>query len=509
MKNLFYLCLAIVLCQACQDQSLQSTSNWGVEYPAKGAYAEEPMNTENYAAIVENQFTSPQDQPLSTFSIDVDYASYSNTRRFIKNGSLPPVDAVRIEELVNYFPYHYAEPMAGQPFSVHTELSPCPWQPENQLLHIGLKAKEVPMAEVPASNLVFLLDVSGSMSSPDKLPLLINSFQLLTNQLRSEDRVAIVVYAGASGVVLPSTPGNQKDRILAALEGLEAGGSTAGSEGIELAYQIAEEHFIQNGNNRIILATDGDFNVGVSSEGALRRLIEQKREKGVFLSVLGFGTGNIQDVKMETLADHGNGQYAYIDDLMEARKFLVTELSSTLLTVAKDVKIQIEFNPERVGKYRLIGYENRLLAAEDFNNDQKDAGEIGAGHTVTALYELMPPGTGSAKVDPLKYQAKTSTSAAQSGEWGMLKLRYKEPQGSTSKLIAEPITQADWTPQPSEDLAFSSAVAGFGMLLRKSEHAGNMNYEQVLALARSGKGEDYSGYRAGFIQLVELAKELK
>jgi len=509
MKNLFYLCLAIALCLSCQDQSLQSSSKWGAEYPATGALADESMNTENYAAIEENQFLSPQDQPLSTFSIDVDYASYSNTRRFIKNGSLPPVDAVRIEELVNYFSYNYAEPMAGKPFSVHTELSPCPWQPENQLLHIGLKAKEVPMIEVPASNLVFLLDVSGSMSSPDKLPLLINSFQLLSNQLRPEDRVAIVVYAGASGVVLPSTPGNQKDRILAALEGLEAGGSTAGSEGIELAYQIAEEHFIQNGNNRIILATDGDFNVGVSSEGALQRLIERKREKGVFLSVLGFGTGNIQDAKMETLADHGNGQYAYIDDLLEARKFLVTELSSTLLTVAKDVKIQIEFNPERVGEYRLIGYENRLLAAEDFNNDQKDAGEIGAGHTVTTLYELTPPGSRSGKVDPLKYQTNKATTAAHSEEWGMLKLRYKEPQGSVSKLIEEPITQADWEAQPSEDLAFSSAVVGFGMLLRKSEYAGDMNYEQVLALARSGKGEDHSGYRAGFIQLVELAKELK
>ncbi|PYP39990.1 MAG: hypothetical protein DMD43_09535 [Gemmatimonadetes bacterium] len=456
------------------------------------------FNTEEYKRIYDNAWRAPTRDPLSTFSIDVDAASYTNVRRFVAEGRLPPKDAVRIEEMVNYFRYDYPEPSGAEPFTVTTELAPAPWGANHRLALIGLQSKRIPMEALPPNNLVFLLDVSGSMDEPNKLPLVKSAFRLLVNQLRPQDRVAIVVYAGAAGQVLPSTPGDRKDQILDCLERLEAGGSTAGAQGIVLAYQAARKSFLPGGNNRVILATDGDFNVGVSSEGELVRLIEEQRQSGIFLTVLGFGTGNLKDARMEQLADKGNGHYAYVDNILEARKVFVQELGATLLTVAKDVKIQVEFNPARVAAYRLIGYENRLLANEDFNDDAKDAGELGAGHSVTALYEIVPAGApldvkvGS--VDPLKYQRPAGAGRpAGDGEWMTVKLRYKEPSGSTSRLIAA----------PSESFRFATAVAGVGMLLRDSEHKGAATWQSLLALARGARGEDREGYRAEFIRLVE------
>lgn len=468
------------------------------------------LNTENYSTIRENGFKDAKSSPLSTFSIDVDNASYSNIRRYLNQGQLPPADAVRIEEMINYFNYAYPEPSGEHPFSVNSELGKCPWNENHYLMKIGLKGKNIDKSELPASNLVFLIDVSGSMSSPDKLPLLKRAFAMLVNELRAEDRVSIVVYAGAAGKVLDSTPGNKKQKILEALENLNAGGSTAGGEGLKLAYQIAHENQIKNGNNRIILATDGDFNVGVSSTSEMERLVEKERESGIFMSVLGFGTGNIQDDKMETIADKGNGNYSYIDNIQEARKVFISEFGGTLFTIAKDVKFQLEFNPKHVKSYRLLGYENRLLNNEDFNDDKKDAGEMGTGHTVTALYEIVPVGAEStpSAVDPLKYQDTTPASEKFGNELLTVKLRYKDPQGNKSKLLEQPV-QNSMSEKTSDDFRFAAAVASFGMLLRTSEFKGSTTIDSILNLAKSAKGTDEEGYRAEFIQLVKTTADLK
>ncbi|ACB00840.1 MULTISPECIES: VWA domain-containing protein [Cyanophyceae] len=471
------------------------------------------LSQEDYNLIRDNPFQLVRTEPLSTFALDVDSGAYSNVRRFLDDGQLPPADAVRLEEMINYFTYDYPAP-DNQPFAINTELSQAPWQPQHQLLRIGIKGQEIENEALPPSNLVFLFDVSGSMNDPDKLPLLKSAFRLLVNELRPEDRVSIVVYAGAAGLVLPSTSGAEKETILAALDNLEAGGSTAGGEGIELAYQEAADNFLDNGNNRIILATDGDFNVGMSSDAELIRLIEQKREQDIFLTVLGFGTGNLKDAKMEQLANNGNGNYAYIDNILEAKKVLVTEMGGTLLTLAKDVKIQVEFNPTQVQAYRLLGYENRLLTAQDFNDDTKDAGELGAGHTVTALYEIVPVGVDSPvelpTVDDLKYQETQSNSGNFAGELLQLKLRYKPPTGDNSALITQAIAN-DSKPldQASPDFRFAAAVAEFGMLLRDSPYRGESSFDQVLELAQGSKGADPEGYRSEFIQLVKTAQALK
>jgi Ca-activated chloride channel homolog len=476
-------------------------------------YQHPDFNTEGYSTVHENGYKLVMNDPLSTFSIDVDRASYSNVRRFINMGQMPPVDAVRIEEMINYFSYDYPEPEGKHPFSVYTELSTCPWNSNHQLLHIGLKGREMEKSSLPASNLVFLIDVSGSMESPNKLPLLKNAFNLLVNQLRPNDRVAIVVYAGAAGLVLESTPGSQKETILKAIDRLSAGGSTAGGQGLKLAYKVAEENFIKGGNNRIIIASDGDFNVGPSSNAEMERMIETEREKGIFITVLGFGMGNYKDDKMEIIANKGNGNYSYIDNIQEARKVLVSEFAGTLFTIAKDVKFQLEFNPARVQAYRLIGYENRLLNKEDFNNDKKDAGEMGAGHTVTALYEIIPAGSdvNIAGVDPLKYQANASkVKPDPNAELLTIKLRYKQPDGETSILIDKP-ERGRLIPlnQTSDNFRFSAAVAQFGLLLRGSEFKGNANIDQVVSMARNSRGNDDEGFRSEFIQLVRTASSLK
>lgn len=475
--------------------------------------ASEQYNREGYNPIDENPFLRAINSPLSTFAIDVDGASYSNVRRFINNNQLPPKDAVRIEEFLNYFTYDYPEPEGDRPFSLTTEISQAPWNPQHKLVHIGIQGKRLDAEKLPPSNLVFLLDVSGSMDSPDKLPLLKSALRLLVNELRETDRVSIVVYAGSAGLVLPPTPGNQKDKILDAIASLNAGGSTAGGEGIKLAYEVARQNFMPSGNNRVILATDGDFNVGISSDAELIRLIETYRDRHVFLSVLGFGTGNLQDAKMEQLANRGNGNYAYIDNILEAKKVLVNEIGGTLLTIAKDVKIQVEFNPAKVQAYRLIGYENRLLQAEDFNNDKKDAGELGAGHSVTALYEIIPVGVTSSvelpEVDPLRYQPNQQFSHNNSAELMLIKLRYKPPNGDKSELISQPLI--DWQiplENASNNFKFAAAVAEFGMILRESPYQGSANLNQVVNLARQSQGQDVSGYRAEFIRLVETCKML-
>ena len=473
-------------------------------------YPQEPFNREGYSAIHENGFKEAIKSPLSTFSIDVDAASYANVRRFLNNGQKPPVDAVRIEEMINYFNYDYPQPENGHPFAIYQELAHCPWNEENMLLHIGLQGEKIAMDNLPPSNIVFLLDVSGSMSSQNKLPLLKKAFKLLVQQLREEDRVAIVVYAGSSGLVLPSTKGSDKQKIIESLERLNAGGSTAGAAGLKLAYQVATENFIKNGNNRIILATDGDFNVGQSSNAEMERLIEKEREKGIFISVLGFGMGNYQDDKMEIIADKGNGNYAYIDNIMEAKKVLVNEFGGTLFTIAKDVKIQIEFNPAIVESYRLIGYENRLLNDEDFEDDKKDAGELGSGHTVTALYEIKIANKESLKNNTLKYQTSNLNNLAKEGdEVATVKFRYKKPDKHKSILLEEVIPFKDqYFNEMSDNFKFSAAVAGFGMLLRDSEHKGNATYKSVIDLAQSSKGKDKEGYRSEFIQLIKLSQHL-
>ncbi|MEO2062833.1 MAG: von Willebrand factor type A domain-containing protein [Christiangramia sp.] len=468
------------------------------------SYANPPKNTESYKPIEENIFKRVGNAPLSTFSIDVDRAGYSNIRRMINNGQDIPVDAVKIEEMVNYFNYDYPQPTGNDPFSINTEVAATPWNDQTQLVKIGLQGKIIPLDAVPASNLVFLIDVSGSMNSPNKLELLKSAFKLLTDNLREQDKVAMVVYAGAAGVVLEPTSGNEKAKIKEALQKLQAGGSTAGGEGIKMAYKIAEEHFIEGGNNRVILATDGDFNVGASSDRAMEDLIEEKRNSGVFLTCLGFGMGNYKDSKIETLADKGNGNYAYIDNMQEAKRVLGTEFGGTIYTIAKDVKIQVEFNPGKVAAYRLIGYENRLLNDEDFNDDQKDAGELGSGHTVTALYEIIPVGVKSKflkEVDDLKYSKMKNKDFGE--ELLTVKFRYKEPDGNNSKLITKTVNSPETRKEPSEDLKFMSAVAIFGMNLRESEYANNCGNEVVIDLAEAGRGADGDGYRAEFIRLVK------
>ena len=468
-----------------------------------------PFHTEAYDHLDENPFRRVADDPLSTFSIDVDTASYANVRRFLNDGALPPAGAVRIEELINYFRFDYPRPQDAAPFSITTELSECPWNPRHRLALIGLQAPDVEEEDARPRNLVFLIDVSGSMQPPGKLPLVRTAMRMLADVLTARDRVAIVVYAGASGLVLPSTPGDRKTRIHRAIAELESGGSTNGAAGITLAYQVAREHFIDGGVNRVVLATDGDFNVGVTSQDALVRLIEEQRASGVFLSVLGVGTGNLKDSTMEKLADRGNGNYSYLDSLHEARKVLVSEAGGTLVTVAKDVKIQVEFNPAAVSAYRLIGYENRILRHEEFNDDRKDAGEIGAGHSVTALYEIVPPGVAieTPGVDPLKYQqVPPRTAAASSGELLTVKLRYKAPQGDASRLLQ--VAVPDRPAPMGANLGFASAVAEFGMLLRTSPHAGGASFEAAAGRARRFRGPDPDGYRAEFVKLTELAASL-
>jgi Ca-activated chloride channel homolog len=465
------------------------------------------FNTESYDRIDDNPFRRAAQDPLSTFSIDVDTASYANVRRFLNSGSMPPADAVRIEEMINYFRFDYPPPVNGVPFAVTTELTACPWNPAHRLALIGLQAQTVDLDKVPARNLVFLLDVSGSMEPPDKLPLVRTAMRMLVDTLTARDRIAIVVYAGASGIVLPSTSGAHKERIHEAIGRLEAGGSTNGGQGITLAYQVAQEQFVKGGINRVILATDGDFNVGVTNQGDLTRLIEAKRAGGIFLSVLGVGTGNVKDSTMEKLADRGNGNYAYLDSLHEARKVLVNEGGATLVTVAKDVKIQVEFNPANVAAYRLIGYENRMLMNQDFNDDRKDAGEIGAGHTVTALYEIVPAGAevNVPGVDPLKYQRPAPPATRVAGDELMtVKLRYKAPDADVSKLIAVPVKNQSH--EMSGNIGFAAAVAEFGMLLRQSEHRGASSYASASALAKRFRDPDPDGYRAEFVRLVELAE---
>ncbi len=470
----------------------------------------EPGNTEAYARIEDNRFLTAAANPLSTFSIDVDAASYSNVRRFLSQGTLPPADAVRLEELVNYFSYTYPDQTGRHPFAVSADVGPCPWEPEHRLVRIGLQAKKMATRDLPPSNLVFLIDVSGSMQSEDKLPLVKQAFRALVQELRPEDRVGIVVYAGAAGLVLPSTSGSDKTTILAAIDRLEAGGSTAGGAGLRLAYDVARENYLPEGNNRLILATDGDFNVGVSSDAEMIRLVETRREEGTFLTVLGFGTGNLKDTKMEQMADKGNGHYAYIDNFREAHKVFVREFGGTLFTVAKDVKIQVEFNPARVQAYRLLGYENRLLAKEDFADDRKDAGEMGAGHAVTALYEVVPTGAAPVAIgeDSLTYQQVTiRPSANRSSELLTVRLRYKEPTMSRSRLLSVPVVDRG-DRQSSDDLRFASAVAAFAMVLRNSEYKGTADYNLVLALAREARGDDEDGYREEFISMVERARAL-
>lgn len=478
-------------------------------YRTKNSYT---LNSsrETYKAIDEGGFKKTTKDPVTTFSADVDNASYSNVRRMINYGQKPDEDAVRIEELINYFDYNYAPPSEGSktPLNATTTLSSCPWNPDNYLLRIGLQAKKIDLAKAPPSNIVFLIDTSGSMYSPDKLPLLKESFKLLLESLRPEDRVAIVVYAGAERVALPSTPAKEKDTIIKVLENLEAGGSTAGGAGIQKAYQIARENFIEKGNNRIILATDGDFNVGVRSDGELKRLVEKERQSGVYISVLGYGMGNYRDDMLETIANKGNGNYAYIDNIAEAKKVLVNEFGGTLYTVAKDVKLQLEFNPQYVKQYRQIGYENRALENEDFKDDSKDAGEIGAGHTVTVLYELVP--AKGKTTDELRYQKQNTQ--AHKDELAFLKIRYKDPYIKRAKSVEEstpiPFTLTDLA-QTDDDYRFAAAVAEWGMLLRNSKYKAQSSYNQVLELAKNALGEDKEGYRKEFIRLVELSEKIK
>ena len=467
------------------------------------------FDTEEYGYWLENDYQSPKNTPLSTFSIDVDKASYANIRRFIEQGQKPPAGAVRIEEMVNYFDYNYPQPQGEHPLSIISEIGTCPWNQEHLLLHIGLQGKKIDLSKAPRNNLVFLIDVSGSMNQDNKLPLVKQAFKLLVNNLREEDRVAIVVYAGAAGLVLPPTSGSNKAAIIEALDKLEAGGSTAGGAGIQQAYKIAKENFLKEGNNRVILASDGDFNVGVSSESELVRLIESKRNDGIFLSVLGFGLGNYKDSKMEMLADKGNGNYAYIDNFEEAKKVFGKEMGGTLYTIAKDVKLQLEFNPKYVESYRLIGYENRIMAAEDFNDDKKDAGELGSGHTVTALYEIIPKGVKKGdnemnSVDPLRYQQTKTTSKSNSEEFVFVKLRYKKPNSDNSILLDKTIdNQSLRLENTSNNFRFSAAVAAFGQLLRASKYQGDFSTKKIIALAEGSFDKDTEGYRAGFVKLVQ------
>ncbi len=487
------------------EDAAQEPQSQGYDVPEETRY---DNSSEEYGQFIENGYKSPLEYPLSTFSIDVDTASYSNIRRYLNDGSLPPADAVRVEECINYFNYNYDAPSGRDPIGIGVTISGCPWNTDRYLARVSVKAQELDLSEAPDSNLVFLLDVSGSMDDSDKLPLVKSALIMLTDNLGDTDRVSIVVYAGASGVVLEGCPGEDKMSIERALESLHAGGSTAGGEGIKLAYNIAEDNFISGGNNRVILCTDGDFNVGLSTTDELEDLIEQKRKSGVFLSVLGFGQGNIKDNKMETLADKGNGNYAYIDSLIEAQKVLVNEMSSTLFTIAKDVKIQVEFNPDAVLEYRLVGYDNRMLNPEDFNNDKKDAGEMGAGHTVTAFYELILVGSqGSGDIDDLVFQdnPKPKDSVKIADDWLYVKARYKEPEQDVSQLLTVMAGKKDYTSSPDSDFVFASAVAEFAMLLKDSDYAQDASFPDLIKRAKNSKGWDENGYRAQFIQLAELA----
>ncbi|WP_333577083.1 vWA domain-containing protein [Sphingobacterium sp.] len=471
------------------------------------------QNQESYQKLKENSFINPRKEPLSTFAADVDAASYSNVRRFINSGTLPEKDAVRVEEMINYFQYQVAGPKNGEPVNIVTELTKAPWNTTHQLMRVTLKAKDIPTANLKASNLVFLIDVSGSMMGPGRLPLVKASLKMLVDQLRAVDHVAIVTYAGSAGVKLESTPGDEKMKIKSAIEELEAGGSTAGAAGIKKAYEIAKQQFIKGGNNRIILASDGDFNVGESSDESMEELISKESKSGVFLTVLGYGMGNLKDSKMEILADKGHGNYAYIDNIFEARKAMVTEFGGTLFTVAKDVKIQVEFNPSYVQAYRLVGYENRLLEAEDFNNDQRMGGDMGVGHVVTALYEIVPVGVESGvigTVDPLKYQQQADQATGRrNAELATVKFRYKEPEGEKSKLQQKVVgTTVTELKSVSEDLQFVTAVAELGLLLRDSDFKQKANFDQLIARAKASKGKDEEGYRAEFIRMAENARDL-
>jgi Ca-activated chloride channel family protein len=471
----------------------------------------EDYNREGYDNIKENEFQKVTDHPLSTFSIDVDAASYSNVRRLINEGRLPTPGAVRIEEMINYFSYNYPQPANDKPFSITTESAQCPWNDNHQLVMIGLQGRKIDFEKLPPSNLVFLIDVSGSMKEENKLPLVKSSLNLLAEHLRPEDKIAIVVYAGNAGLVLPST--NDKYRIREAINSLEAGGSTAGGAGIKLAYQIAQENFLKTGNNRVILCTDGDFNVGASSDDELENLIEQKRSSGVYLTVLGFGTGNYQDSKMQKLADKGNGNHAYIDNINEAKKVLISEFGGTLFTIAKDVKLQVEFNPAKVKGYRLVGYENRMLAKEDFNNDKKDAGDMGSNHTVTALYEIIPANAENDEeletVDPLRYQSQKPAKQPSvfSNELMFVKIRYKKPDEENSNLMA--VSVKDKSQAASNNMRFASAVAAFGMVLRNSAFKGSSNYKLVRSLATSSIDSNSDAYKKEFLELVKKAEQLK
>jgi len=496
--------------------SLLTKKQYGIvssPYSLDKNYERNDYNTEGYDNIVENGFKKVSDDPLSTFSIDVDAASYSNVRRFLQNNQLPPSGAVRTEEMINYFKYQYPQPKGKDPFSINTEISDCPWNSQNKLLLIGLQGKTIPVENLPPSNLVFLIDVSGSMMGDNRLPLVKASMKMLTDQLRESDRISIVVYAGQAGLVLPATSGNDKIKIKTAIDALQAGGSTAGGAGIQLAYATALKNFMSKGNNRVILCTDGDFNVGASSDDEMVRLIEKERNKGIFLTVLGYGMGNYKDNKMQQLADKGNGNHAYIDGLGEAKKVLINEFGGTLFTIAKDVKLQLEFNPAMVAGYRLIGYENRMLDKEDFNDDKKDAGELGSGHTVTALYEILPAGVKSPflkDVDPLKYQSGKRIKVKSMGdELVTIKFRYKSPDSDKSELTVHPVTDESIAfKNASDNFRFAASVAGFAMLLRDSEYKGISSYDEVLRIANASVGKDEEGYRKEFVSLAKKAAEL-
>ncbi len=521
MKKLFLILAmpALICLQACSQKATESANvtetteavAFDEQKESDGASAPE-FNTEAYDHIQENEFKDAKSNPLSTFSIDVDKASYSNIRRFITQNQMPPAGAVRIEEMINYFDYDYPQPNNEHPFSINTEYGVCPWNKEHQLVLVGLQGKEFKQETTPPFNLTFLLDVSGSMEDENKLPLVKESMKLLIDNMRDNDYISIVVYAGSSGLVLEPTSGKNKDKIYEALDKLQAGGSTAGGEGIILAYKTAGEHFNKNNVNRVILATDGDFNVGASSDDELVRLIEKERESGVYLTVLGFGTGNYKDAKMEKLADKGNGNFAYIDNLLEAKKVLVNEMGGTLQTIAKDVKIQVEFNPAKVKAYRLIGYENRVLNAEDFNDDKKDAGELGAGHTVTALYEIIPADSKEvvSNTDKLKYQkTDIQPTALDNNELMTVKFRYKKPDENKSNLIEHIVKVNELNANVSGNFQWATTVAEFGMLLRDSKFKGNTNYKDLLAQAKKSKESDENGYRAEMIQLIQKAEMLK
>lgn len=465
-------------------------------------------NRETYAKVQENAYTSVQQQPLSTFSIDVDKASYANVRRYLSDNLMPPADAVRVEELINYFTYDITTNSSEHPFAIRSEVARSPWDHKKKLVHITLKAPDLNLSRATRNNLTFLIDVSGSMYDADKLPLLKDCLKMLIENLREQDKISIVVYAGAAGVVLKPTSGKDKEDILNALDQLQAGGSTAGGQGIELAYSLAAKHFMPDGNNRIILATDGDFNVGVTSVKDLTKLIEQKRASGIYLSVLGFGRGNINDETMELLADKGNGNYHYIDGLLEGKKVLVTEMGGTLFTVAKDVKIQVEFNPKYVRSYKLLGYENRMLNAEDFNNDKKDAGELGAGHCVTAIYEIMTTDTDTG-IDSLRYQQQVLTELANGNELMNIKVRYKKPDAFRSIKFEMPVSYQDQElTSASQEMQFAVSVALFGLKLRNSSFVQQISYNQIISMSKASRGIDENGYRAEFTRLVETAELL-